>query len=95
MAIGVLDVYDKNTRESVVDVLVIRYLKELGMDCLELAHLCKCRRFLSNSTVQRVLDYIWQDTRDKPKENTNQDINEEANQGSTQQVKSFRLFLAM
>jgi hypothetical protein len=53
MAIGVLDVYDKNTRESVVDVLVIRYLRELGMDCLELANLCECKRFLSNSTVQR------------------------------------------
>ena len=65
MAIGVLEFYDKNTRENVVDVLVKRYLKDLGMDCLELADLCKCSKFLSNSTVQRVLDYIWKDTRDQ------------------------------
>jgi hypothetical protein len=64
-AIGVLEVFDKNTKENVVDVLVIRYLKELGMDCLELAVLCKCERFVSNTTVQRILDYIWSDTRNK------------------------------
>ena len=63
MAIGVLDVYDKNTIENVVNVLVIRYFPELGMDCLELAVLCQCKRFVSNSTVQRILDYAWKDTR--------------------------------
>ena len=54
MAIGVLEFFDKNTRENVVDVLVIRYLKDLEMDSLELAVLCKCQRFVSNSTIQRI-----------------------------------------
>ncbi len=65
MATGVLEVFDKNTRESVIDVLIIRYFPELGMDCLELAVLCKCQQFVSSSTVQRILDYIWHDTRNE------------------------------
>ena len=65
MATGVLEVFDKNTRESVIDVLVIRYFPELGMDCLQLAILCKCQQFVSSSTVQRILDYIWHDTRNE------------------------------
>ena len=65
MAIGVLEIYDKRTREIIIDVLVIRYLKDLEMDCLALAVLCKCHRFVSNSTVQRILDYIWNDSRNK------------------------------
>jgi hypothetical protein len=59
LAIGVLTVYDRNTRENVNDVLVIRYLKDLEMDSLELAVHCKCKRFVSNSTVQCILDNIW------------------------------------
>jgi hypothetical protein len=65
LSIGVLEVFDKNTRENVINVLLIRYFPELGMDCLELAVLCKCQRFVSNTTVQRVLDYIWHDTRNE------------------------------
>jgi hypothetical protein len=53
MAIGLLELFDKNTRDTVLDVLVLRYLKDLGMDCLELAVLCKCQRFVSNASVQR------------------------------------------
>ena len=68
MAIGLLEVFDKNTRETVLDVLVLRYLKDLGMDCLELAVLCKCQRFVSNASVQRILDHIWKDTRNDPDE---------------------------
>lgn len=75
MAIGVIDFYDKNTRENVIDVLVIRYIKELGMDCLELAvRKCKCYRFVSNATVQRILDYKWRDTRNKSFKKVNQNI---------------------
>jgi hypothetical protein len=65
MAIGLLEFFDKNTRENVVDVLVIRYLKELTVDCLELAALSKCENFVSHSTVQRILDHLWEDKRDK------------------------------
>ena len=65
MAIGVLEVFDKNTRENVIDVLVIRYFPELEIDCLELAVLCNCKNFVSNSTVQSILDYLWCDTRKK------------------------------
>ena len=54
-----MTVFDKNTRENVIDVLVIRYFKEFGMDCLELAVVCECENFLSHSIVQHVLDKIW------------------------------------
>ena len=59
LAVGVLRIYDKNTRECVNDVLVIRYIRDLEMDSLELAVHCKCDRFVSNSTVQSILDNIW------------------------------------
>ena len=65
MAIGVLEFYDKSTRENVVEVLMIRYIKKLGMDCLELAVSCKCHTLVANITVQRILDHIWHDKRDK------------------------------
>ena len=68
MAIGVLDVYDKNTRENVADVLVMRYMKEFSMDCLEMAVHCQCKRFVSNVTVQRILDNIWTGKRNEPLE---------------------------
>ena len=35
MAIGVLEFFDKNTTESVDDVLIIRYIKELKLDHLD------------------------------------------------------------
>lgn len=30
------------------------------MDCLELAVHCKCKKFVSNTTVQQILDNIWE-----------------------------------
>lgn len=33
------------------------------MDSLELAVHCKCKRFVSNSTVQTILDNIWEGKR--------------------------------
>ena len=33
------------------------------MDSLELAVHCKCKKFVSNSTVQSILDNIWNGTR--------------------------------
>ena len=59
LAIGVLTVFDKSTRNNVKDVLVIRYIEDLNMDCLELAVYCKCKKFVSNSIVQSILDDIW------------------------------------
>ncbi len=59
MAIGTLKVYDKNTRDNVIDVLVIRFIEHFKMDCLELAVDFECKRFVSNTTVQTILDNIW------------------------------------
>ena len=59
MAIGIIEVFDKNTTEAVDDVLIIRYIRQLKMDHLELAFICKCSKFLSNNLVQRVLNDIW------------------------------------
>ena len=51
--------YQEKTRKVVDDVLIIRYIKHLEMDCLELAVHCKCKRFVSNPLIQRILDTIW------------------------------------
>ena len=48
-----------NTKEYVNDVLVVRYLKEFGMDILELAVTCKCKKFFSEEIIQKILSYIW------------------------------------
>ena len=49
----------KNSTESVDDVLIIRYLKHLNLDCLGLAIECKCEKFVSNSIIQNIIDKIW------------------------------------
>ena len=54
-----IKVFERNTREVVSDVLIRRYIKEYGMDCLQLAVECKCEKFVSSSVVQRSLNYIW------------------------------------
>jgi hypothetical protein len=63
MAIGVLEYFDKNTTEAVDDVLIVRYIEELKIYHLDLAVICKCKNFISNSLVQRVLDDIWKGTK--------------------------------
>ncbi len=59
LAIGILDVYDQHTTDNVRDVLVIRYLDFIEMDCLELAVDCKCERFLAHRVVQKTMDELW------------------------------------
>ena len=63
MAIGVLKVFSNHTREVVCDVLVKRYIKDYGMDCLQLAVLCKCKNFVSSEIVQNNLQKIWKGTK--------------------------------
>ena len=63
LAIGVLNASEQNTRDLVSDVLIIRYLPFIKMDCLQLAVDCNCEEFLSHSAVQRTLDKIWKGTR--------------------------------
>ncbi len=65
MAIGVLNVYDQNTRDIINDVLAVRYIPLFGMDCLKLAMHCDCKRFLSTSVIQNILDDIWKGKRKK------------------------------
>jgi hypothetical protein len=59
MAIGLIKLYDRNTRDSISDVLIIRYIPLFRMDCLELAVHCKCKGFLSTTIVQNILNNIW------------------------------------
>ena len=44
------------TTEKVEDVLTVRFLEDFGMDCIELAILCKSERFISHKTVQNILE---------------------------------------
>ena len=58
MAIGVVKTFNGKMIE-VNDVLIVRYIDHLKMDCLELAVLCDCKEFISMSVVQRALDNLW------------------------------------
>ena len=60
MAIGVLQTFDKNTRDIINDVLIIRYIPHMKMDVLELAVYCKCEEFVSMPIVQNVIKNIWE-----------------------------------
>ncbi len=59
LAIDLLKVYDKNTRDSINDLLVVRYIPLVDMDCLELASKCQCSSFLATHIVQHILNNIW------------------------------------
>jgi|LakMenEpi03Aug12_release.lakeMendotaPanAssembly.Ray.scaffolds.fasta_scaffold4764756_1 hypothetical protein len=63
LAIGVAKVFEFHTREVVNDVLITRYIKEYGMDCLQLSVECGCEKFVSSSIVQRNLFTIWRGPR--------------------------------
>ena len=59
MAIGVVKIFDEKMREELNDVLIVRYISHLKMDCLDLAVLCDCKEFISMNVVQRVIDNLW------------------------------------
>lgn len=59
MAIGVVKSFDEKMIEELNDVLIVRYIKHLEMDCLELAVLCDCKEFISMNVVQRILTDLW------------------------------------
>ena len=59
LAIGVLDVFDKNTRDILNHSLVVRYYNHLEKDILELAVMAKCEDFVSHRLIQKTMDKIW------------------------------------
>ena len=59
MAMGVVKAFEERMIEELNDVLIVRYMEHLNMDCLELAVLCGCEEFISMSVVQRVLTSLW------------------------------------
>ena len=63
MAIGVITVFEKHTREVVDDVLIRRYIQDYDMDCLMLSIECGCEKLVSSQILQRNLNYIWREVR--------------------------------
>jgi hypothetical protein len=59
MAIDLLNIMTRETRENANDVFILRFLKEYQMDCLELAVVCDCKGFVANEIFQKVLDNLW------------------------------------
>ena len=59
LAISVLEIFDNERTDKVDDVLIVRYFKDLKIDCLDLAIECKSENFVCTSIVQRALDKIW------------------------------------
>jgi hypothetical protein len=59
MAIGLVKVYDKNTRDVINDLLIVRYVPFIGMDCLELSAHCQCTSFLALNVIQHIFNNIW------------------------------------
>lgn len=56
MALHLLTVFPENRTDS---VLLVRYLKHLKLDCIELAVECGCEKFVSSINIQNVLENIW------------------------------------
>ena len=56
MALNLLSVIPEHRADS---FLVIRYLKHLEIDCLDLAVECECEKFVSSSAIQNILDKMW------------------------------------
>ena len=59
MAIDLLNIMTRETRDNANDVFILRFLKEYEMDCLELAVVCDCKGFVSNEIILNVLDNLW------------------------------------
>jgi hypothetical protein len=59
MAIDLLNIMTRKTRDNADDVFILRYLKEYEIDCLELAVVCDCKRFVSNEIIQNILENLW------------------------------------
>ena len=53
MALNLLSAMPEHRTDS---FLVIRYLKHLEIDCLDLAIACECEKFVSSLTIQNILD---------------------------------------
>jgi hypothetical protein len=62
LAIDVLKVFEMNTRDLIIDILVLRHVDAVGFDCLELARKCDCERFIGHPVVQRSIDHLWDGT---------------------------------
>ena len=60
LALKVLDTFEEHTRDLVNDVLVIRYLKLVRMDCIQLAYVADCEEFVAHNVVQKALRTIWE-----------------------------------
>ncbi len=56
MALNLLSAIPEHRTDS---FLVIRYLKHLEIDCLDLAIACECEKFVSSLTIQNILDKMW------------------------------------
>jgi len=63
LAVNVLQTFDKSTRDIINDVLIIRYIELVNMDCLQLAVHCDCKEFVSMPIVQNVINDIWKGNR--------------------------------
>jgi len=56
-------VFEDHTREEVDDVLISRYIKDYGMDSLQIAVECECEKFVSSPLVQNNLTNLWRGPR--------------------------------
>jgi hypothetical protein len=59
MAIDLLNIMTRKTRDNANHVFILRFLKEYEMDCLELAVVCDCKGFVANEIFQKTLDNLW------------------------------------
>jgi hypothetical protein len=59
MANDLLNIMTRKKRDNTDDVFILRFLKEYQMDCLELAVVCDCKRFVSNEIIQNTLNNLW------------------------------------
>lgn len=59
LAIGVMNVFDTNTRDSMNGVLMQTEIPYMKTDCLDFAVQCECRRFVALPSIQNVITEMW------------------------------------
>lgn len=59
MAIGVLNIFDATTDDLINGVILLRKIPFYNLDCLQMAVIADCKKFVSLSSVQNLLTDIW------------------------------------
>ena len=59
MAIGVYNIFDNVSNNLINGVILLQKIPYYNLNCLDLAAVSNCQRFIAMKSVQNVLSDIW------------------------------------